>query len=77
MNFNNIFDKVKDVVGNASEINKLVDQLPDNIIKKVKPLIDKFTGGDASAAGKAVSVLEKYKDNDIVKKLLAKLPSGP
>ena len=76
MNFNNILDKVKGVVSNTSELNKLVDQLPDNIKKKVKPLIDKFTGGDAAAATKAVSVLEQYKDNDIVKKILAKLPKA-
>ena len=74
MNLNNLFDKVKDIAGNASEINKLVDQLPENIRKKVKPFIDKFTGGDASAATKAVEILQQYKDNDIVKKLLAKLP---
>ncbi len=74
MNLNNIFDKVKDLAGNAGEISKLVDMLPDNIKSKVKPLIDKFLGGDAGAADKAVSVLENYKDNDVVKKLLAKLP---
>ena len=74
MNLNNIFDKVKDLAGNAGEISKLVDMLPDNIKSKVKPLIDKFLGGDDGAADKAVSVLENYKDNDVVKKLLAKLP---
>ena len=73
MNLNNIFDKVKDLAGNTAEISKLVDMLPENIKSKVKPLIDKFLGGDASAADKAVTVLEKYKDNDVVKKLLAKL----
>lgn len=36
--------------------------------------MDKFLGGDASAAQKAVTVLEKFKDNDIAKKLLEKLP---
>ena len=74
MDLGNILNKAKDLVGNASELNKLVDQLPDNIKSKVKPLIDKFTNGDTDAAGKAVSVLEQYKDNDVVKKILAKLP---
>jgi hypothetical protein len=74
MNLNNLFDKVKDLAGNAGEIGKLVDMLPDKIKSKVKPLIDKFLGGDAAAGSKAVDVLEKYKDNDVVKKLLAKLP---
>ena len=72
MNLGNLFDKAKDLVSNPSEISKLVDQLPDNIKSKVKPLIDKFLGGDASAAQKAVSVLEGFKDNDIAKKLLEK-----
>ena len=74
MNLNNIFDKVKDIAGNAGEISKLVDMLPENIKSKVKPLIDKFLGGDTSAADKAKTLLNKYKDNDTVKKLLAKLP---
>lgn len=74
MNLGNLFDKAKDLVSNPSEISKLVDQLPDNIKSKVKPMIDKFLGGDASAAQKAVSVLEGFKDNDIAKKLLEKLP---
>ncbi|MBR4256737.1 MAG: hypothetical protein IKQ18_06185 [Clostridia bacterium] len=74
MNLNNIFGKVKDLAGNAGEISKLVDMLPENIKSKVKPLIDKFLGGDASAADKAKGLLEKYKDNDTVKKLLSKLP---
>ena len=74
MNLNNIFDKVKDIAGNAGEISKLVDMLPENIKSKVKPLIDKFLGGDTSAADKAKALLNKYKDNDTVKKLLAKLP---
>lgn len=74
MNLNNIFDKVKDIAGNAGEISKLVDMLPENIKSKVNPLIDKFLGGDTSAADKAKALLNKYKDNDTVKKLLAKLP---
>ena len=57
MNLGGIFDKAKDLVSNPAEISKLVDQLPENIKSKVKPLIDKFLGGDASAAKKAVSVL--------------------
>ena len=74
MNLGNLFDKAKDLVSNPAEISKLVDQLPDNIKSKVRPLIDKFLGGDASAAQKAVGILEKFKDNDVAKKLLDKLP---
>lgn len=73
MDFGSIFGKVKDLAGNVGEINKLVDQLPGGIKSKVAPLIEKFNGGDASAASKAVDVLEEHKDNDIAKKLLALL----
>jgi hypothetical protein len=73
MDFGNIIGKVKDLAGNAGDIQGLVDKLPDNIKSKVEPLIKKFLGGDAAAAGKAVTVLEKFKDNDIAKKLIAKL----
>ena len=61
MNLNNIFDKVKDIAGNAGEISKLVDMLPENIKSKVNPLIDKFLGGDTSAADKA-----KIKGADLI-----------
>ena len=74
MELGNLFGKVKDLVSNADDIKKLVDQLPAGIKAKVAPLIEKFTGGDAGAASKAVSILEEHKDNDIVKKLLEKLP---
>ena len=73
MDFGNIIGKVKDLAGNAGDIQKLVDKLPDNIKSKVEPLIKKFLGGDTEAAGKAITVLEKFKDNDIAKKLIAKL----
>ena len=73
MDLGNLFGKVKDIAGNAGDIQKLVDQLPDNIKSKVEPLIRKFLGGDSAAAGKAVTILEKFKDNDIAKKLIAKL----
>lgn len=73
MGIGDLFGKVKDLAGNAGEIQKLVEKLPENIRSKVEPLIKKFTGGDASAATKAVSILEQYKDNDIAKKLIEKL----
>lgn len=74
MDLSGIFDKAKDLVGNAADINALVEKLPENIKSMVKPLIDKFLGGDAASGKNAVSVLEQFKDNDIVKKLLEKLP---
>ena len=73
MDLGNILGKAKDLVSGAGDIQSLVDKLPDNIKSKVEPLIKKFLGGDASAAGKAVTILEKFKDNDIAKKLIAKL----
>ena len=74
MDFGNILGKAKDLVSNPGEISKLVDQLPDGIKSKVKPLIDKFLGGDAAAAKKAASILEANKDNAVAKQLLDKLP---
>ena len=73
MNLGNIFGKVKDLASNAGEITKLVDQLPDGIKSKVAPLVEKFKGGDAEAATKAVGILEEHKDNDIAKKLIGLL----
>ena len=73
MDLGNLFGKVKEAAGNAGDIQKLVDQLPDNIKSKVEPLIKKFLGGDTGAASKAITILEKVKDNDIAKKLIAKL----
>ena len=74
MDLGNILGKAKDLVSNPGEISKLVDQLPDGIKSKVKPLIDKFLGGDASAAKKAAGILEQHKDNAAAKQLLDKLP---
>ena len=74
MDFGNILGKAKDLVGNTAEIGKLVDQLPDNIKSKVKPLVDQFIGGDTAAASKAVDVLKTVKNNDAAKQLLEKLP---
>ena len=73
MGLGDLLGKVKDLAGNAGDIQSLVDKLPDNIKSKVEPLIKKFLGGDAGAAQKAITVLEKFKDNDIAKKLIAKL----
>ena len=73
MDLGNLLGKVKNIAGNAGDIQKLVDQLPENIKSKVEPLIKKFLGGDSGAATKAIAVLEKFKDNDIAKKLIAKL----
>ena len=74
MELGNILGKVKDLVSGADKIKQLVDQLPEGIKKKVAPLIEKFTGGDTAAGSKAVKILEKNKDNDVVQKLLELLP---
>ncbi|MBQ1847573.1 MAG: hypothetical protein II135_06170 [Clostridia bacterium] len=73
MGLGDLLGKVKDLASGAGDIQSLVDKLPENIKSKVEPLIKKFLGGDAGAAQKAVDVLEKFKDNDIAKKLISKL----
>ena len=39
----------EEAAGLTGDIQKLVDQLPDNIKSKVEPLIRKFLGGDSAA----------------------------
>ena len=73
MGLGDLLGKVKDIAGNAGEINKLVDQLPSAVKSKVAPLISKYTAGDKDAASKAVDILEEYKSDDIVRTLISKL----